>query len=327
MSIIYCGGEMEDVTTVGTVAPTTTATTYRSAYARMALDVAGSATWGANYARAAFTPSSLVGVTARMYSSAFSANNVFFWLATGGAARLRLKVNSSTPSTITLESYNGTSATTLAASTLTIAGAALIRLDVLVDYQAAGRVRVWADGVLFIDYSGNTAAGGGTALDSANVGSLNSSGPARWSEIIVTDGEDPRPLSLKTLNPNGAGDVSEWVGDYTTIDDVTASDTDTASSAVAGQILTTESTGMPAGGSGEAIRMVKIVASALRGAAGPQKLQIGVKSGSSYGWSPDLTLDTGYTSVSHTLTTDPATGSAFLREAITALKFAMKSVA
>jgi hypothetical protein len=328
MAILFAGGEMEDVTTVGTVAPTTTNSTFRSTYARQALDVAGSTTFAANYARAAFSAGSLVGVTARVYSSAFNANNVFFWLATGGAGRLRLKVNSTSPATVTLESYNGTTATTLATSSLTVASAGLIRLDLLIDYQASGRVRLWVDGVLYIDYSGNTAAGGGTTLDSVNFGPFNgAASPSRWSEIIVTDGEDPRPLSLKTLVPNGAGDTSAWTGAYTDVDDVTASDTDVMSSGTAAQVTNFDCTGMPSGGSGLAVRAVKVVASALRGASGPQKMQLGVKSGSTEGWSADLTLDTGYTAVSNTWTLNPATSAAFTSSEIDSLKLAVKSIA
>jgi hypothetical protein len=329
MAILYCGGELEDVAAVGTVAFSTSAG-FRSAYARGRLD-AVAASGQPNYVKVSFLASATFGVTGRFSQiTSYSANAIIMSLAAGGNARLRLRLSTAAnTSTLYIEKFDGSSSTTLGTSTLTLAAGTsnVYKIDVLVNYAAlGGYVRVYVDQTEYISYSGDPTAGGSTSLDEVRLSGGYNVSTGGWSEIIVAS-EDTRPLSLKTLNPNAAGDVTEWTGAYTDIDDITASDADTASSGTAGQILTTESTGMPAGGSGEAIRMVKIVASALRGAAGPQKIQIGVKSGSTYGWSPDLALDTGYTPVSHTLTTDPATGQPFAREAITALKFAMKSVA
>src|SRR5689334_3247701 len=145
MSILFCGGELDDFALTGTITANTTAANFRSAYARMAVNVTGSATFQAHYARASFTASSAFSVTGRVISPLFAVNNVFFWLATGGSARLRLKMSSSTsPSTIVLESYtSGGAASTLATSTLTIALNVLYKLDVVVDYQVSGRVRVY----------------------------------------------------------------------------------------------------------------------------------------------------------------------------------------
>lgn len=329
MAILACGGELEDVAVAGTVL-FDTSTGFRSAYARGRLTTAGSTTQ-TNYAKLTFTPSSTVGVTGRFsQNTSLTANTVILSLAAGGNVRLRLRISStSNTSTLYLDKFDGTNSVVLGTSTLLIGtGSANVnKIDVLVNYTAVGGyVRVYVDQTEYINYSGDPTAGGSSSLDELRLSGGYTLGQGGWSEIIVAN-EDTRPLALKVLAPNGAGDVTEWTGAYTDIDEAAASDADTASSAVAGQILTTESTGMPAGGSGEAIRAVKIVASALRGAAGPQKIAIGVKSGSSYGWSADLALDTGYTAVSHTLTADPATGQAFLREAITALKFALRSVA
>jgi hypothetical protein len=326
MAILYCGGELEDVAAVGSVVLGTQASTFRSAYARGAIETAGSATWLTNYVQAAFTAASLVGVTARLYSATFLANNAFFWLATGGSARLRLKINSTSPSTMTLESYNGTSATTLATSSLTTTAAVLIRLDVLVDYQASGRVRVWVDGVLFIDYSGNVSAGGGTTLDSVNFSCLSSVSTARWSEIIVTDGEDPRPLAVKTLVPNATGDVTGWTsGVFGDIDDTTASDVDLAVSDTAMQVLAVNCTGMPTGWGGLTVRAVKSVALCARGATGPSKLALGLRQSSTNGFATAQTLDTGYGPVSTTWTANPVTGLAFTPAEIEAIQLAYRS--
>lgn len=329
MTILFAGGEPEDFTAVGSVSSTTSSTFYRSAYARMAITV-NAGTWPANYITAAFSASAIVSVTARVYFGTNStAGNPWFALSSGGvsSSRLRLKMTGTSPTTIILESYNGTTATTLATSTLTVAAGTLYRLDVVVDYGASGRVRVYIDQTLYIDTGTmDVTAAGSTTLNQMHLGTARTSAAETyWSEIVAAD-EDTRPLSLKTLVLNGAGDTSAWTGAYTDVDETTASDTDVLSSGTAAQVTNMECTGMPAG-SNLAVRAVKVVASALRGASGPQKMQLGVKSGSTSDYSADLTLGTGYANVSNTWTVNPATSAAFTGAEIDSLKLAVKSIA
>lgn len=329
MSVIFCGGEAEDVTVTGAVGFGTTAGRYRNTHTRGYLSVPGSSTFATNYVRGGFAAASTVGVTARVHAlTALTANTPFFWLATGGSARLRLKVNSAAPSTITLESYNGTTATSLQTSTATIVSDMLYRLDVSVSFGASGSVKVWVDSALVIDYSGNTAAGGGTTLDSVNLGPMAAGATTGWSEIIVTDGQDPRTLSLKTLIPDSVGAANAWVGAWSDVDDVTASDTDVMSSATANQVANLGLTGMPAGWSNLTVTAVKLVASAARGAAGPSKLALGVRTNSADSFPTATTLDTGFSAaVTTTYILNPVTGLAWTPAEIDALQLALRSEA
>lgn len=330
MGILFCGGEIEDFSILGTVSATTTTSRFRSAYARIALEPAGGGL-STNNAKASFASSSQFWATFRLSTAtSFTANSSFVVFSIGGAARLRLRLtSSSTGSTFFVDKYDGTTGTTLATSTGTLATSTLYRFDVAVSYGAAGRVRVWLDGTLALDTGTiDTTVSGATALDGVHFAAMSTTTSTTMfiSEVIVAD-EDTRPLSLKTLAPNATGDSSQWTGAYTDVDETTASDTDVLSSATAGQVTNMECTGMPAGASGLAVRAVKVVASALRGTSGPQKLALGVKSGSTSGYSADLTLDTGYTTVSNTWTVNPATSAAFTGAEIDSLKLAVKSVA
>jgi hypothetical protein len=330
MTILFCGGELDDVTVGGTVTFNTgTTAAYRTTYARGTLDVAASGTFAANHARASFTASSSFSLTARVYPlTSISANNVFLWLSDAGSARLRLKATSSNPTTITLEKYNGTTATTLATSSSTITGSTQYRLDVIVDYQVSGRVRVYVDGTLYIDYSGDVTAASSTTLDSLNLGPLAAATNAgRWSEVIVCT-QDSRTLSLVTLSPNAAGTANAWTGTYPDVDDTTASDTDVLTSNTAGQIANFNTTGMPSGWSNLSVTAVKMVASAARGSTGPTKLALGVRTNSTDSFPTATSLDTGFsTPVTTYYETNPVTGVAWTTAEIDALQIALKSEA
>lgn len=330
MSVIFCGGEMEDVLQYqGAIAVSTSTALFRSAYARIGLEVSASAAFTNGFA-VGFAASSQIGLTARIgQNSAITAGNLFFMLADTGIGnnRLRLKTTSANPTTVVLEKYNGTTVSTLATSTNTIS-IGTFRMDVIVNYAVSGRVRVWFDGVLFIDYSGDVT-GGGTTLNQAWFGALRSSTtPTVWSEIIVTDGQDPRTLSLKTLVPDSVGSANAWVGAWSDVDDATASDVDVMSSASAGQVANLGLTGMPVGWSNLTVTAVKLVASAARGATGPSKLALGVRTNSADTFPTAVTLDTGFSAaVTTTYALNPVTGLAWTPAEIDALQLALRSEA
>lgn len=324
MAILFCGGEYEDFQITGTVDVQTTTSTYRTAYARCSVQVNSG-----SVAVAPFTAGNQIGVTARVQLGVITASVPFLWFSTGGSARLRLRTVATAPTTIILESYtSGGVAATLATSTLTVTNGTLYRLDVLVDYQAAGRVRVWIDGFLFIDWSGDPRVSGATTLSSVTLACAANTNVARWSEVIVTDGEDPRPLSLKTLAPNAAGDVAGWSsGGFADIDETTVAEVDLAISDTANQILAVNATGMPTGASGLSIRAVKSIAFAARGSTGPSKLALGIRQSATNGFATGQTLDTGYGAISAMWTTNPVTGAAFTSAEIEAIQLAYRSEA
>lgn len=326
MTILFCGGEMDDFVLAGTVAANTTSTRYRTAYARMAVDVTGSTT-AANTAKAAFTASATFWLTARLYSpSTLTANGYILYLASAGNQRIRLRVSSTAPSTIYLEKYDGASATTLATSSATITGATQYRLDLGVVYGAGGSILVYLDGVLIITYSGDATAGGSTTLDGLYLSSPHSANLGAWSEVIVST-QDSRTLSLATLAPNAAGTASTWTsGAYTDIDEVTASETDVIVSATANQVFNANTTGMPSGWSNLTVTAIKVVASAARGATGPSKLAVGCRTNSADSFPASVTIDTGYSTPYTTYyEINPVTGVAWTTTEVDAFQIALKS--
>lgn len=333
MSILFFGGEMEDFTVSGGPVVDASNTRYRTAYARQALYFSGNYT--TQSISKSFASTSTVNLTGRFYAnSVFSAGSPGPVLTVGGSVRLRVRVAGSgggnlTTTALVVESYtSGGVATTLGTSSLTVAISTVYKLDLLVTYGTSGRVRLYIDNVLFIDYSGDVTASGATALDGFMIGGFCSSSSffTAWSEIIVTDAEDTRPLGVKTLVPDATGDVTGWTaGVWSDIDDATASDTDLAVSDTAAQVLAVNCTGMPSGASNLSVRAVKSVALAARGASGPSKIDIGLRQSSTNSFTASQTLDTGYGAFSATWTTNPFTSAVFTSAEIAAIQLAYRS--
>lgn len=329
MTILFCGGELDDFVVFGTVAHDNSSSNFRSAYSRTSIAPTGSA-FATNYIRGSFSSaSSSFSVSCRIYSGAqFTAANPFIWLSTGGSARLRLVTNSGTPSTITLQSYtSGGSATTLATSTLTLVANTLYRLDMIVDYGTSGRVRVYIDQTLYLDTGTmDVTASSATTLDSVNLGPpRSSSASCAYAEVIVCT-QDSRTLSLKTMVPDAAGTTSSWSGAYTDIDEITASDVDVLTSATAMQVTSVNTTGMPSGWSNLTVTAVKCLASAARGSTGPSKLALGVRTNSTDSFPTAVTLDTGFSTPTTTYyELNPVTGVAWTTTEIDALQLAFRS--
>lgn len=328
MTLLFVGAEFEDFTAAGGGwSVTTNSAYYRSAYARMGMYNSGSTTFDAiRLSSPSFTASSLLYVTARVAFISLVSTLPFMYLTTGGNARLRLRMSgTSTPTTIVLETWNGTSAVTLATSSLTVTTNTAYKIDWAVDYQAAGRLRLWVDQVLFIDYSGDPRVSGATSLNGLSLAPAHSAQNSSFSEVIVAD-EDTRPLSVKTLAPDATGDVTGWTsGTWQDIDETAASDADLAVSDTASQILSVNCTGMPSGASNLSVRAVKSVVYAARGATGPSKIDIGLRQSSTNAFASSQTLDTGYGVFSATWTINPITSAAFTPSEINALQLAYRS--
>jgi hypothetical protein len=335
---LFVGGERDDFievltgTTVSSNAAHSTNTAhYRTAYARAAVGVQHGSSNNSTYLRTpAFTPRSSMSVTARFYfSSAQVAGAVWLWLGTGGSARLRLaQVSSTSGSLFRLEKFDGTTPTTLATSSVGIVTNTLCRVDCIVEYGVSGRVRVYINQELALDYSGDVTAAGTAALDTAAFLSAATGSLTYWSEVIVHP-NNTRAMSLRTLVPDAVGDASEWVGAYTDLDEITASETDFAASASVGQVMAVNCTGMPAGVTGVTVAALKVTASAIKGGTGPATLALGVRSGGTTAFAPARPLDVVYSTgaISEYWETNPVTGQAWTAANIDALQLAFRSEA
>lgn len=138
--------------------------------------------------------------------------------------------------------------TALATSTTTLFpgnNASPQKLDVSIN-ATGGTVKVYADGILQIDYSGSLNFSYINKLLFRQPGTANN----MWiwmSEIMVAD-YDLRERRLCSYHPNGDGDTNEWdYGTYADIDELVVNDADQIWTDTADKIFTCAMTNTPAG--------------------------------------------------------------------------------
>ena len=283
MTYLFIGGEDHDFTKLGgCVVNTATTAARRTAYARCSLEVdSTSATDGWQGAFSA--PASTFWFTGRVYHNNCGPGTLgdIFSVLDGTTRRLVLKMSASNGKYQLIKRTAAGTNTTLATAAPNIPPNVLYKLDLFVDYGAGGRVQLYADGTLLIDYSGDVTTDGATALSGFVLGSVAGSGATTyaslWSEIIAAT-QDTRALSLVTLPPSGAGATWAWTGAYTDLNEVTTNDATLCTSANPDEtalvaVNTAGITGNPA------VLAVCVSARAQKGGTGPQNGQLVVRTG------------------------------------------------
>lgn len=333
-NFLFIGGELEDFILShqsSSIVMQTSSSYYRSTYARGAVAVPGGSTVYSVWAN--FTASTQFAVTVRCIGQVNSGwvTTPFLTLGVGANARLRLRrTTAADSSTLTLEKFDGTTATSLAVSTASYSASTIVhRFDILVDsYGTSGRVRVFINNAPYIDTGTmDITAASATSLDRLTLLSFfnTSSFSTYWSECIVTT-EDSRPLNLLTLAPNMLGDLNTNAsGGYAEIDDITGSDLDLAVADTAGQALSVNTSGVPTGATGFTVRAVKVTTAAARGATGPSRLSFGVRTNATNVYATAVLLDTGYGNNSVTYVTNPVTSAAFTAAELDVLQLAFRA--
>lgn len=147
-----------------------------------------------------------------------------------------------------------------------------------------------------------------------------------FSEVLVTQAEDPRPMRVRTLVPNGPGSAGQWSGDYTAIDEAKEDQADLISSAAAGEVEQMSLGDLPAGLTGRYPAVVIVSAKARRGASGPQSLQLGLRTGGADHWSASKALGESFAVVRERWTQNPETLADWTNAEVDALEIGLKSV-
>ena len=274
---IWLGGEDLNFVVLGSATITTTTSRYRSDYARCALEV------GQGTVDAYSTPFPAGPVTACWFMSRF------IRISSGGAFPMYGLGRSGTTEGVgiglnanrcVIFKRDGTTDTTLATSVSTVFNGTRQKVDIEVinfSNPATGRVRVYVDQVLAVEYTGNLSAGSITDLDQVCCWYTTNGGGSQGyiSELAVAD-DDTRLLSLKTVVPSAAGTANTFAsGTYADIDGVTIDDATNMAADTVGQHAEVACTGMPAGdfsvkGFGVSARVSATV-------GGPQALALGIR--------------------------------------------------
>ena len=338
--ILFAGGEDIDFQPIGTGfsaslannvwTADTTAGRFRVGYARQALTLQGTngTTQGIYWLRTPAFAASTFWVSLRAWvgtgSGGLNAHSarMLRLLDANGVMRLALRGNGSTQPTspFIAEKVNAAgTATTLVTSSAGLASLNPVtpdKIDIAVNYAAAGSLQVYVNGVLVASYSGDVTTDGVTALAYLDLGSIGyntgNSGTVfcAWSEVIVST-RDTRNMSLLTQAPLANGNSTTFTsGVASNVNETLNSDATVDYAAAAGQLQEyTVSPAVPAGNFSvlDLIHHGRVTA----GSSGPTHFQFAVRTGGTDYVSGTIAPTGAFATYAANWETNPNTGAAW----------------
>jgi hypothetical protein len=195
--------------------------------------------------------------------------------------------------------------------------------------DSGGIFQVKVDGVLDIDFSGDTTPGGAT-VDRIAVGTDSFSfGLGYYDNIIVDDAAWIGDTRIQAIKPSAAGSSAQWDpsagANWDCVKEVPPSDTDFNSTGAAEEIDLFTFGDLT--GSIESVKCVQVQSRAkFEGNPTAQKLQLGVRQGGAnyFGASKDLT--TAFKQHSQIWEQDPATAAPWTPGGVNSAEFGYKAV-
>ncbi len=322
MAVLFAGTELEAFAPSGTPAVSTTATFFDANASRMAMDLVDTDTVQANFA---------ASTSGWLHFSLYhddtvhnEADNQIFRLIDSNTAQVVLQLDGDN-GIWNLEYWDGSVFVELAAVTL--------NEDVLTKYDiewnidnASGVFRLYQDGVLLSEFTGDTLHTGFTTINRVelNSGTSFASFHAYFSEVIVAD-EDTRGWRLVTIAPTADGNDTAWTGTFADIDEIDINDGDLINSPTADQIENFVYGDIPAAFDGFEPAAVVVSARGQNGGAGPSNVQANVRSGGTNYFSADLAGISGsFGPLQAVFATDPDDGD-WTSTAVNSAQFGVRS--
>lgn len=341
MTLLFIGGEDCDgiINTSNVVG--TTAGTFNSTYARLALAAEGSSN--------TLTPASLV-------QTPVVAQQIEFWVRTriatpgttivnsgavntiyselmrlddgSGRAVLRLAVQYQTGITrMETVSSDGSAFVVRATGPILSSTSTLYVLDIGMRYALDGWARFYVNGALWMEWIGDTRRSDAAGIARARFASISqssaASGRAWFSEIAVANSDTRGIVGIATLVPSGSGALSAWSGAAADISETTLSDATFINTATPAAQSSFTLTDTPAGASASAISAVCVSARALRGASGPSQLTPGLRLGGTVYNAASSALSLGPGTVQSIWSVNPATSGGWTKSAVDGLELTL----
>lgn len=326
MSVLGIFCEDIDFPNGASVTVTTTTGSFRSAFARCALQASngGQQTFSKSVT---FTPLTSVWLSTQL--NVTSGNYLVvpaptvLGLGDGGQQSgifLGLTSGTNIPLCLTLSKYDGTTVTNLATSP-SIGGSGTYKIDFqIVNYGASGTVNIYTDGALALSYTGDLSIPGMASMDCVFLGGISTQNQGgghfttQWwfSEFIVADEPTLGWQGVDTREITANGTTQQWSNpDISNFDPITINDANSTYSNTAGQDEQAVLANSVAGNF--AIKAVNIVARANAPAGSAvTNLKLGLRNGAGVvGVGAAHALTTAFASVSDLLTVDPTTGQPF----------------
>lgn len=259
----------------------------------------------------------------------------FTWSSAAGTVLGRWRINTSQ----VIECYTGTGTLVHTGSTVMQVNTwYIIELHVKIA-DAGGVIEYKIDGVLVSAFSGDTKPGSDTTVGQIllqKMGSFSTVG--YWDDLALNDvagGVDDSWCGdghIYGLVPNADGDSSQWLGsdgnstnNYLLVDEIPHNtDTDYVSSATSADKDLYNVASIPTLPSNSVVKRVQVQARAREITADADSINLGVKSGSTEGWSGNIVVGTTYAAKSADFTTNPATSAAWTESEINSMQIGVK---
>ncbi len=320
VTIYYGGGEDSEFFQVGGAVVSTLAGSFRSTYARCSLEAPATSgikgTYWQNTLGFIGSPSTF-WFSARLAANVTTAATLNYQLVNfidgSWLPRLRLTFTTNTfPSTITVQKVNTAGTTTNLANTLVAWGfqpsgtSIADKLDIQFVNAVSGSVDIYYNLAHVYSYTGDTTTET-TTIAGVQLSTGSGSMSSFWSEIVVGD-TDTRSYNLQTLAPVANGNTHNFdTGSpaASNVNEITLNDATLDGSTTNGQI---DQYTIPTIASGTyTIVSIGVSARMQKGATGPSKMDLGVRSGGSDFWSSDQVLTTAWADYQNWWATDPNT--------------------
>lgn len=244
-------------------------------------------------------------------------NALGIWRLYKGATSLAyLKFNSSN----TLELYIGGVLTATASAAITTANAHH-HLEIRYKLAGAGVVQVWQDQTLVIDYSGNTQPDANLTFDEVRIcPTPDGAAKGYLSDFLIWTSGRAYDAKVRPLSPNAAGDINEWAGAYTDLDDKVADgDSTKLRSDTAAQTALFHIEDM-ASDDVSSIAFVQLSGRAKQGGLPPDAIKLALKAGGTQSDATAASLTTDYSTRHAVWVNNPATSSGWTKSQIGALQ-------
>jgi hypothetical protein len=347
MTYLFRGAEDMHFAPIGAPIVDTTSGHFRNGFARCAVAANnsyapdGTARMASPITQSWRIPSSYGIAISQFWFSArifnYGADNIDFngilWqaLSAGDVPRLQLRRFGNTLPTNTyqlLKVDNAGNVTLLATTTGAMATGLLTKLDFDILYAVSGHINIYTDGSLLISFAGDTTTNGNTTITGMDLcswgaGTVFIPAYTAWSEVIW-DTSDTRSMGLVTLAPGGLGNLDQWSGTFTDVNEITLNDLTANFSATANQEQLYTGNSMPAGT--YAVLDVTTTGRAATGGGAPSHFDFEIVTHATTYVSGTQTPGNSFSLQSAPWLTNPNTGVAWTITELNVLQQGMKSI-
>lgn len=189
------------------------------------------------------------------------------------------------------------------------------KIDVHIHDAVSGAIDIWINLSNVFNFTGDTTTDSVTTLCYHRLGG-NGLNHACWSETWVDDA-DTRSQALASFSPVANGNANTFdtgTPSASNINETTLDVTTLNGSSTAAQIDQYTNGAVPSGTLD--IKGLIVSAYAQKGASGPSKMDLGVRTGGSNYWGSDKALTTAWSNYQEIFSTNPGTSAAWLKSDI-----------